>query len=73
MGTKLSYSPKGGQASGAITQINNMKSPGTESSPIADEYCEMLKKGQNPQLRSFKEWIEPKIEFKLIFSQNWVG
>ena len=50
-----------------------MKSRGTESSPIADEYCEMLKKGQNAQLRSFKEWIEPKIECKLIFSQNWVG
>ena len=55
MGTKLSYSPKGGQASGAFTQINNMKSRGTESSPIADEYGEMLKKGQNAQLRSFKE------------------
>ena len=43
MGTRLSYSPKGGQASGAFTQINNMKSRGTESSPIADEYCETLK------------------------------
>ena len=42
MGTKLSCSPKGGQASGAFTQINNMKTRGTESSPIADdEYCEM--------------------------------
>ena len=44
MGTKLSYSPKGGQVSCAFTQIiNNMKTRGTESSPIADEYCEMLK------------------------------
>ena len=38
-----SYSPKGGQVSCAFTQINNMKTRGTESSPIADEYCEMLK------------------------------
>ena len=43
MGTKLSYSPKGGQTSGAFTQINNMKTCGTESSPILDEYCKMLK------------------------------
>ena len=43
MGTRLSYFPKGGQASGAFTQINNMKSRGMESSPIADEYCETLK------------------------------
>ena len=37
MGTKLSYSPKDGQASGVFTQINNMKTRGTESSPIADD------------------------------------
>ena len=43
MGTKLSYSPKGGQTSGAFTQINNMKTRESESSPIADEYCETLK------------------------------
>ena len=38
-----SYSPKGGQVSCAFTQINNMKTRGTQSSPIADEYCVMLK------------------------------
>ena len=43
MGARLGCSPKGGQASGAFTQINNMKSRGTESNPIADEYCETLK------------------------------
>ena len=51
MGTKLSYSPKGGksyspkegQTSGAFTQINNMKTRESESSPRADEYCETLK------------------------------
>ena len=42
MGPKLSYSPKGGQVSCAFTQINSMKTRGTESSPIADEYCEIL-------------------------------
>ena len=36
-GTKLSYSPKDGQASGVFTQINNMKTRGMESSPIADD------------------------------------
>ena len=51
MGTKLSYSPKGGKATlpkgdkqvVQFTQINNMKTRGTESSPIADQYCETLK------------------------------
>ena len=71
MGTKLSYSPKGGKASGAFTQINNMKTHGTESSPIADEYCESKMRAKCSGT-IFQRMKAPKMKCKLIFSQNWV-